>query len=103
MLTKRLDIVYALPPKRTRRKKAAPADMKVPVMVEARDSRRIKRKPALATRIVDHSTPDMPDDKHHQRGEAADRLWQTMVENVKRHAGVDPTTPRMRANAGHKE
>ncbi|HTW73892.1 MAG TPA: hypothetical protein VMD56_03100 [Steroidobacteraceae bacterium] len=83
MLTKHPNIVIALPPKRTRRPKAKPADMpKAPVIVEARDPQRIKREPALTRRVVDQRTNDIPDEEHHERGEAADRLWQEIKRAV---------------------
>jgi hypothetical protein len=66
MPTKRPDIIYALPPKRNRRPKAKPANM----------PKGAKRSPKLATRIVDHGAPEMPDDEQHQRGDAADALFQ---------------------------
>jgi hypothetical protein len=49
------------------------------VIVEAQDPRRIKRQPKLARAVVDNRAPDTEDDEQHQRGEAADRLWQEMV------------------------
>jgi hypothetical protein len=68
---------------------AKPADMpKLPVIVEARDPRRIKRQPALARRIVDNSTPDFAEDDQHQRGAAADRPWQAMVETVQQQSAA---------------
>jgi hypothetical protein len=36
---------------------------------------------------VDNRAPDTEDDDEHQRGEAANRLWQELVENVKRPGG----------------
>jgi hypothetical protein len=81
VLSKRPDIVYALPSKRSRRKKAAPADVpKAPLIAEARDSRRIKRQPKLTRTIVDNSTPDIPEQQ--RRGEAADRLFQEIKRRV---------------------
>jgi hypothetical protein len=79
--------------KRTKRKpKAAPADTpKTPVIVEARDPRRVKRKQALATCIVDHSQPDLSEDEHHQRDDAADRLWQEIERRVAAGSGGLPS------------
>jgi hypothetical protein len=97
MITSRPDIVYAQPPKRTRRPKAQPADMpKLPVIVEAQDPRRIKREPKLATRIVDRRAADIPEDGHHQRGDAADalspffRARSPLVPRAERLAGARP-------------
>jgi hypothetical protein len=101
VLTKRPDIVYAVAPKCTRRHKAKPADMpKVAVIVEARDPRWIKHKQALATRIVDNRAPDTPDDEHHERGEAADRLWQKMVRAVNAPAQPVPDWKNSRTRSG---
>ena len=80
MLTKRPDIVIALPPRRTRRKAKAAAIAKASVIVEARNPRKIKPKPAPATRIVGSSMPDR--DEQQRRGEAADRLFQEIVRAV---------------------
>jgi hypothetical protein len=52
------------------------------MIVEARDPHRIRRKPALPTRIVDHGAPDAPDYEQHQRGEAADALFQEIKRRV---------------------
>jgi hypothetical protein len=84
MLTKRSGIVYALPPKRSRhKKKAAPADMpKCRSSSRRRDLRRIKRKPALTTRIIDRGAPDILEDEQQGCGEAADRLWQEIKRRV---------------------
>ena len=88
MLTGKPNIVYALPPKRIRRPKAKPAAVsKAPVIVEARDPRRIKREPALTRSVVDHRPSDIPDDEHHARGDAADRLWREMKLRVAGSSG----------------
>jgi hypothetical protein len=81
VITKR--IVCALPPKQHRRPKAKAADMpKMPVIVEARDPRRIRRTPKLAAPIVDHSAPDMAENDQHQRGDAADALFAEIKRRV---------------------
>ena len=67
-------IVIAQPPERAARRKVATAAMPKAVIAEARDPRRIRRKPALATRIVTDATAES-EDEHYQRGDAADRLW----------------------------
>jgi hypothetical protein len=76
-------IMITLPPKRSRRKpKAAPVTMPK-VIVEARDPRRIRREPALATRIVDHGkVPELSEDELRQREAAADQLWQEIKRAV---------------------
>ncbi len=74
MLTKRPDIVIALPPKRGRRKAAKPA-------------------PVLTQRIVDHSKPLPPHDPEQAR-EAADRLWQDLVRSVNQAAPAQPAPGR---------
>ncbi len=56
-----------------------------PNIVIAKPPRRIRRKPqpvALASIIVDKSKPDMTDEEHRQRGEAADRLWREIAQRV---------------------
>jgi hypothetical protein len=75
MLTRRHDIVTALPPKRNRAKPKAAAVPKAPVIVEARDPRRIRRKPAVATRVVDHRKGVDVSEEDQRRAGEADRLW----------------------------
>ena len=58
MLTDKPNIVIAKPPRRIRRKAAVPV---------------------LTRIVVDHGPPDMPEDEHERRREAADRLWQELV------------------------
>jgi hypothetical protein len=63
MLTKHPNIVYALPPKRIRRKPKPTAK--------------------LTSIIVGHSKPSaMAEDDHRRTGEAADRLWHELKQAV---------------------
>jgi len=56
---------------------------KVPVIVEVRDPRRIKRKTGPATRIVDHGkVAELSEAETEQRHNAADRLWQELKQAV---------------------
>ena len=74
MLTKHPNIVIALPPKRSRRKKA-------------------KAAPMLTQRIADHSKPLPPHDPEQARA-AADRLWQDLVRSVNQAAPDQPAPGR---------
>ena len=79
MLTKHPNIVIALPPKRSHRKRA-------------------KAAPILTSRIVDHSKPLPPFDEvdHEAAGAAADRLWQELVRRVNQAATAQPAPPGRR-------
>ncbi len=76
MLTKHPNIVIALPPKRSHRKRA-------------------KAAPILTSRIVDHSKPSPLDEVDHEAaGAAADRLWQELVRRVNQAAPAQPEPGR---------
>jgi hypothetical protein len=95
MLTKHPHIVYAMPLKRTaRRKKAAALPADTPRIVDAtRKPTRYKAAqpaPVVTQRIVEAKRKPSPlDDVDHEKaGDAADRLWQEMVRAV--NAQRDP-------------
>jgi hypothetical protein len=88
MLTKHPNIVIALPPKRSaRRKKAAALHADIPRVVDATRKppqyKAAQPEPVLTQRIVDNRKPGPldqvdPDEAH----AAADRLWKEIVQAV---------------------
>jgi hypothetical protein len=75
MPTNRPNIVYGLPPKRTRRKKVRVEHPNLPTTVHAL--------PPKMQRLVDARKPSPLDDIEPDKArEAADRLWQTIVQEV---------------------
>jgi hypothetical protein len=90
MVTMRRDIVYAQPPKRTHRKKARVEHPDLPTTVQALSPQQIERKQRAAAqaakvqqRFVDTRKPSPLDEiDHGKAGEAADRLWQEIVQAV---------------------
>jgi hypothetical protein len=82
-------IVYALPPKRSSKKKARVEHPNMPTVVQALTPLHIERKQRAAAlaaarqSIVDARKPSPFDEIDHEKaGEAADRLWREMVEAV---------------------
>jgi len=97
--------LYALPPRRSGRRKAKAAAMPTaPVIVDARDPRRIRRSPVTATRIVAHGkVPELTEYEMRRRSEAANRLWQEIKRAVggaavARQRKAPPSIPGCRAS-----
>jgi hypothetical protein len=96
MLTKHPNIVYALPPKRSaRRKKAAALHADTPRIVDATRKppqyKAAQPAPVVTQRIVDNRKPGPLDDVDPVKaGEAADRLWQEIIQGPRTKAALDP-------------
>jgi hypothetical protein len=89
MLTKHPHIVYALPPKRSSEKRARVEHPNLPTVVQALTPLHIERKQRAAAlaatrqRIIDNRKPSPLDEVDHEKaGEAADRLWQEIIQAV---------------------
>jgi hypothetical protein len=86
---KRPDIVYALPPKRSSKKRERVEHPNMPVTVQALSPQHIERKQRAAaleaktSRLVDTRKPSPLDDVDPEEAHAAaDRLWKEMVQAV---------------------
>jgi hypothetical protein len=96
MLTKHPHIVHALPPKRTaRRKKATALPADTPRIVDATSKppqyKAAQPAPVLTQRIVDNRKPSPLDEVDHEKAsDAADRLWQEIVQAVNKAAADQP-------------
>jgi hypothetical protein len=82
-------IVYALPPKRSSKKRERVEHPNMPTVVQALTPLHIERKQRAAAlaaarqSIVDARKPSPFDEIDHDKaGEAADRLWQELVQAV---------------------
>jgi hypothetical protein len=80
MLTTHPNIIYALPPKRTRRKKGRVEHPNLPTVIHALSPKEIERKQRAAAlaakiaRLVEARTPSPLDEiDHHKARESADR------------------------------
>jgi len=87
VFTSRPDIAYALPPKRTRSKKARVEHPNLPtVALSPKEIERRKVRAALLANvptIIEARTPSrLPEVDHEKAAQAADRLWQEMVRRV---------------------
>jgi hypothetical protein len=89
MLTKHPHIIYALPPKRISKKRERVEHPNMPVTVQALSPQHIERKQRAAalaakvSRLVGARKPSPFDEIDHEKaGEAADRLWQEIVQAV---------------------